>query len=277
MPLPLFSGKWTFAGPLNREELDRRQMRLRDFATVMNIARAQGNLLLDADTEAFLADVQNGLVFESDIPQGYGVGSSGALTAAVLATYGTRNQDYSPAQLKSGFAQLEGFFHGTSSGTDPLVCFLQKTILLGGVTGIQILEENHSSILQHFFLLDTGESRHAEPFITWFLGKSTEPAFRRHCDTQFLPAVSAAISGFLENNFEALFENTHRIAEFQMQHLEPLIYPKFKEVWQEGLSGNLFKLKLCGAGGGGFILGIAQDVAAVKQHLSSYKILPIHP
>ena len=35
------------------------------------------------DTKSFSEDVANGMYFDSNIPQGYGVGSSGALVAAI--------------------------------------------------------------------------------------------------------------------------------------------------------------------------------------------------
>ena len=36
------------------------------------------------DVEAFKKDIEKGLFFDSNIPQGYGVGSSGALVAAIF-------------------------------------------------------------------------------------------------------------------------------------------------------------------------------------------------
>jgi mevalonate kinase len=43
--------------------------------------------LVTFDIEALKADVNNGMYFDSSIPQGYGVGSSGALVAAIYDKY----------------------------------------------------------------------------------------------------------------------------------------------------------------------------------------------
>src|SRR5699024_9525022 len=105
---------------------------------------------LSFDIEGMREDVRNGLYFDSSIPQGYGIGSSGALVAAVYDKYAnnkitvlenlTRDK---LIQLKKVFAEMESFFHGTSSGLDPLNSYLSLPILINSpenieMTGIQI-------------------------------------------------------------------------------------------------------------------------------------------
>ena len=72
------------------------------------------------DVEAFKKDIEKGLFFDSNIPQGYGVGSSGALVAAIFEKYSFKK--YNPStisktqlkDLKKVFGELESFFHGKS-------------------------------------------------------------------------------------------------------------------------------------------------------------------
>ena len=78
--------------------------------------------------------MKDGLYFDSSIPQGYGVGSSGALVAAIYDKYAsdkitvlenlTRDK---LLKLKSIFSMMESFFHGKSSGLDPLNSYLSST------------------------------------------------------------------------------------------------------------------------------------------------------
>lgn len=73
--------------------------------------------LVAFDMEALHADIDKGLYFDSSIPQGYGVGSSGALVAAIYDKYSiekitvlenlTREK---LLQLKVIFAEMESFF-----------------------------------------------------------------------------------------------------------------------------------------------------------------------
>ena len=65
----------------------------------------------------FKADLDSGMYFDSSIPQGYGVGSSGALVAAIYDKYAdnkitvlenlTRDK---LLKLKAVFAKMESFF-----------------------------------------------------------------------------------------------------------------------------------------------------------------------
>jgi len=69
-------------------------------------------------------DINAGMYFDSSIPQGYGVGSSGALVAALYDKYAqdkitvlenlTREK---LLKLKAIFSEMESFFHGKSYGS----------------------------------------------------------------------------------------------------------------------------------------------------------------
>jgi mevalonate kinase len=43
-------------------------------------------------------------------------------------------------------------------------------------------------------------------------------------------------------------------------------------LWQLGLDTNAYYLKLCGSGGGGYMLGFTQDLAKAKSVLKDYKL-----
>ena len=66
------------------------------------------------------------MYFDSSIPQGYGIGSSGALVASIYDQYALdkitvlENLTKEKLQhLKTVFAAMESFFHGKSSGLRP--------------------------------------------------------------------------------------------------------------------------------------------------------------
>ena len=81
------------------------------------------------DLRRFEMELNAGLFFDSNIPLGYGVGSSGALTAAIYDRYKlTEIKDI--CKLKKFLAKMENFFHGSSSGIDPLQCYLGKPFVL---------------------------------------------------------------------------------------------------------------------------------------------------
>mgnify|MGYP002072809278 CR=1 FL=1 len=285
VPLPLFSARWQFAPHLSKTELTSRQMQLPQFADYLDRLQKRGELLCQLDVMAFREALHKGLIFESDIPTGYGAGSSGALVAAVFGEWTKESIDWtrgvehiSPKKLlklKKVLAQMEAFFHGTSSGTDPLVCFLQHPVLLGGHEGLKLVRLTEVKPAATLFLLDTGMERKATPMIEYFLEKMRQEDFHARCRSELLPAVDHAIEAFLCGGAERLFEEMHRIGAFQLHFLEKLIPENFRPIWQQGLDGNLFKLKVCGAGGGGFLLGIAKDFTETKNRLAEYKLLPV--
>jgi mevalonate kinase len=48
------------------------------------------------------------------------------------------------------------------------------------------------------------------------------------------------------------------ISQLQFDLIPEFIPKKFHEIWLEGLKHNSYHLKICGAGGGGFIIGITK-------------------
>ena len=51
-----------------------------------------------------------------------------------------------------------------------------------------------------------------------------------------------------------------------------MIPSAFHKIWEQGIQTNDYYLKLCGSGGGGYILGFAQDYDKAKVSLKDYKL-----
>jgi len=124
-------------------------------------------------------DIDKGMYFDSSIPQGYGVGSSGALVAAVYDKYAndkitvlenlTRDK---LLKLKKIFSLMESYFHGKSSGLDPLNSYLSLPILINSkdhleATGIPSQKEGKGAV----FLLDSEQVGETEPMVSIFMNK----------------------------------------------------------------------------------------------------------
>ena len=61
------------------------------------------------------SDIENGLYFESTIPESYGLGSSGAVVAAIYESYKQEvGVDLEINDLKLILSNIESFFHGQS-------------------------------------------------------------------------------------------------------------------------------------------------------------------
>src|SRR6056300_629388 len=89
---------------------------LRDYHTHLKDLQDKGELKCELDLQRFNKDIGKNLFFESTIPQGFGIGSSGALCAAIYQRYAV-NKIRSQRNLKQGevlklkavFAQMEDY------------------------------------------------------------------------------------------------------------------------------------------------------------------------
>ena len=152
-------------------------------------------------------------------------------------------------------------------------------MLLGGAAGARIVELHFASKAPspkfQIFLLDTGIERKATVFIDYFLKKMQGITFQSRCELSLIPTVEDAIDAFLAGNSVETFELIHDISTFQFKFLRGLIPEKYRRLWAASLTDDFFKLKVCGAGGGGFLLGTTPDFEATKKALAGQKLLPV--
>lgn len=226
-------------------------------------------------------DVTAGMYFDSSIPQGYGVGSSGALVAAIYDQYAfdkitvlenlTREK---LLKLKKIFGQMESFFHGKSSGLDPLNSYLSLPILINSQDHIEPAGIPSQSLNGKgaVFLLDSGIVGETAPMVQIFMENLKDQGFRRMVKTQFVKHTDACVENFLQGDIKALFSNTKKLSKVVLSHFKPMIPENFHEIWKNGIETNDYYLKLCGSGGGGYILGFTQDFDKAKTTLKDYKL-----
>ena len=254
---------------------------LRRFVTYLETLQNDQPELVTFNLKSLKLDVENGMHFDSSIPQGYGVGSSGALVAAIYDKYAlnkitvlenlTREKLLT---LKSIFSNMESFFHGKSSGLDPLNSYLSIPILINSkdnieATGIPTQSLNGKGAV---FLLDSGIVGETAPMVTIFMEKLKEEGFRKMLKSQFIKYTDACVENFLGGDIKSLFANTKKLSKVVLNNFKPMIPEQFHSIWQNGIDTNDYYLKLCGSGGGGYILGFTEDLEKAKVSLKDYKL-----
>ncbi len=235
---------------------------------------------LDLRLDEFKSDIDKGMYFDSSIPQGYGVGSSGALVASIYDRYAndkitvlenlTRDK---LLKLKSIFSLMESFFHGKSSGLDPLNSYLSLPILINSkdnieATGIPSQKEGKGAV----FLVDSEMTGETQPMVNIFMNKMKNEGFRNMIDKDFARYTDACIDDFLHGEIQSLFGNVKKLSRVVLKHFKPMIPDTFHKLWKQGLESNDYYLKLCGSGGGGYILGFTEDYEKVQKLLKDYKL-----
>lgn len=264
VPVATFSGDWAWddpARPGNRRE------QLLKFANSLALKSVPG-----LDFDAFRHDIAEGLHFRSDIPVGYGLGSSGALCAAVYDRYATQKTE-DLAELKTLFARMESHFHGQSSGIDPLTSYLNKPLLIANRDEVSYFESKPWPNAPVVFLLDSGQPRRTGPLVQWFLEKSKEPEFDRRLREELLPAHETLLTAWQNADEAAFWPALRRVSAFQLENMPPMIPEHLRVLWERGLQAANVVLKICGAGGGGFVLGFAQDQQTALNLRSEFTLV----
>src|SRR5690606_11739015 len=263
------------------EEAKKSNQSLKSFVSFLKELTNQKPNLVQFDFQALEQDIKKGMYFDSSIPQGYGVGSSGALVAAIYDQYAQNKitvlENLTRKKLlvlKSIFSEMESFFHGKSSGLDPLNSYLSIPILINSkdnieATGIPSQKTDGKGAV---FLLDSGVVGETAPMVSIFMENMKQEGFRNMLKTQFIKHTDACVEDFLKGDIKSLFNNTKKLSQVVLNHFKPMIPQQFHEPWKQGLETNDYYLKLCGSGGGGYILGFTKDFEKAQQSLKDYKL-----
>ena len=233
------------------------------------------------DHQKFDIDLVNGMYFDSSIPQGYGVGSSGAIVAAIYDRYASNKitvlENLTKQKilvLKNIFSEMESFFHGKSSGLDPLNSYLSLPILIHSkdeveTTGIPSQDSIGKGAV---FLLDSGKSSDTAPMVEIFFKLMENKKYKRMINDEFIKITDSCVEDFLNANFNSLFKHIKILSKLVLKNFKPMIPKDFHNVWAKGIESDEYFLKLCGSGGGGYILGFAKDYNKAKKSLSNYNL-----
>lgn len=254
---------------------------LKRFADYLENLQNENPELVSFDMQALKNDIEAGLYFDSSIPQGYGVGSSGALVAAIYDKYATNKitvlENLTREKLltlRNVFAEMESFFHGKSSGLDPLNSYLSLPILINSndniePAGIPSQTENGKGAV---FLLDSGSTGETAPMVQIFMENMKQEGFRNMLKDQFVKHTDACVEDFLQGDVKSLFGNIKQLSKVVLENFKPMIPAQFHKLWKKGIDSNAYYLKLCGSGGGGYMLGFTEDIDKAKEALKDYKL-----
>jgi len=263
------------------EEAKTSNLALKNFAKYLQKLSQKEPSLVSFNLELLNEDIEKGMYFDSSIPQGYGVGSSGALVAAVYDKYASEKITVLEnltreklLKLKTIFGKMESFFHGKSSGLDPLNSYLSLPILINSKDNIEStsIPSQNAEGKGAVFLLDSGSTGETAPMVQLFMEQMKNDGFRKMLKNQFIKHTDACVEDFINGNIKSLFGNLKQLSHVVLDNFKPMIPAKFHELWKHGIDTNDYYLKLCGSGGGGYILGFTEDIDKAKLALKDYKL-----
>ncbi|WP_185871032.1 mevalonate kinase family protein [Blattabacterium cuenoti] len=273
VPHNFYTGSLEFHTKFNKEILYS-NYEIKKYYSFLSIIEKKRKNLIKLNLKNFYEDLRKGIFFHSNIPQGYGIGSSGALIAAIYDRYAKKKLKKCLKHaiiLKKIFSHMESFFHGKSSGIDPLICYLNIPLLIRSKTNITTIKlPNNNKEKITIFLLNSGFPSKTFSMTKFFLGKLKDNNFRKILKSEFMMYNEKCVESFLKKDFEFLLKNVKNISTWIFNNLRPMIPKTLWKIWEEGILNNRYYLKLCGSGGGGFILGFTSNYEILKNQLRKY-------
>lgn len=181
---------------------------------------------------------------ESTIPMRAGLGSSAALSVAVV-----RFLQWQGAPITDAFSfalELENLFHGKSSGIDVAAVLEGQPIRFQKSAAPKPLT---SYWKPHLYLVDTGLRSSTKACV-----EKVTQLQRPDLDEAMAAAVQAAEQSFLQKDLKGLAEQINKAHEvFQQWNLVPEEVEKQR---QELMKAGALAVKLTGSGDGGFLLSL---------------------
>lgn len=279
IPLSTFEGKLLQSNAETPAQKASNASLTRFFDYLKNLDESK-RTFIDLDFESFEQSIKEGLHFDSTIPMGSGIGSSGALVAAVY--YAFAKQAEMPTEIDSdGFVKLkqklalmESYFHGQSSGLDPLSCYLNEPLLIKPGSQVSKVGRGETNSTGHgaVFLVDSGVVGETKDMIGFFKKMKQDATFRRKLKREFLKYNEICIDHFLSGNYKALLNDIKFLSVWAFDHFKPMIPKSMETLWKEGIETNKYFLKLCGSGGGGFFLGFSEDFESIKHNFAPHRV-----
>ena len=267
IPLKRFSAQWQFPLTRNRVSSLTSNQSLKRFCQYLSENETLSDLF---DLKAFNDDLNQGLFLASNVPSGYGLGSSGTLVAAVYDRYALQKTvDY--LQLKALFGQMESHFHGSSSGIDPLQCYLGQPFKITP-QGVQLLSDDFLKKGIHICLIDTKIKSNTKPLVNHFKAQRENPEFLNRFQSEYVPCVTSCINSMIEGNKELFFSSLKQLTNGQLEFLRPMVTDNTLDWFTNDFDFH-FGVKISGSGGGGYVLGFTDDKGKASALFKDFEVI----
>lgn len=267
VPLKRFSAQWRFASHSDFSDSAASNASVQRFSDYLASLESTKDII---DTRRLNHDLNLGLFLSSDVPSGYGLGSSGTLVSAVYDGYANQKTE-DLLQLKSLFGQMESYFHGSSSGIDPLQCYLGKPFKITPES-VCLLSDDFLKRDIRICLIDTKIKSNTKPLVTHFKQQRENPEFLKRFQTEYTPYVSSCIDAMIGGDKESFFSSLKKLTKGQLEFLRPMITDNTLDLFTNDFDFH-FGVKISGSGGGGYVLGFTDDVEKASDLLKDFEVI----
>jgi mevalonate kinase len=260
IPCSLFSGQFRFSDASADRPPERKIESNEELKRLLNYLKNDIGRFRFLHLERFEEEINREIYFDSSIPSGFGLGSSGALTAALYERYATDYHNNEYLGVKTRLAAIETCFHGLSSGIDPLTSFLRKPVFADSANS-SISTPDLSKFLATYslFLVNSHSKGNTHELVSHFMEQYHQSEFREKIDHEYVPIINQTICAAITENFGSIDSLIARYSRFQLINFAKLIPEAMRKHFEYGIESGIFYLKLCGSGGGGYMLAISRN------------------
>ena len=217
-------------------------------------------------------EIDSGLYFDSNIPIGSGLGSSGALVSSIISRYSKVDlKSFSNSEIKKIMSLVESKFHGNSSGFDPAVSYFNKPMLYSNQK-IKLIERIAFKDFK-VYIIDSQIDSSTKKMIKVFEDKISKSEFRLFFNSKFINNTNQCIDHLI-NTSKLFRDSVKELSNDTLHNFQEMIPEKLKHKWKEGIKNDSYYMKLCGSGGGGFFLAYDFD-NQINSSFSDFKIYQI--
>ena len=217
-------------------------------------------------------EIDSGLYFDSNIPIGSGLGSSGALVSSIISRYSKVDlKSFSNSEIKKIMSLVESKFHGNSSGFDPAVSYFNKPMLYSNQK-IKLIERIAFKDFK-VYIIDSQIDSSTKKMIKVFEDKISKSEFRLFFNSKFINNSNQCIDHLI-NTSKLFRDSVKELSNDTLHNFQEMIPEKLKNKWKEGIKNDSYYMKLCGSGGGGFFLAYDFD-NQINSSFSDFKIYQI--
>ncbi len=127
-------------------------------------------------------------------------------------------------------------------------------------------------------MINSGKPGKTAPLVNYFLENYKNESYRQAIDRELIPLNNKLIVTLLDGKGDLFFELLHKLSAFQLQYFDRMIPESIRAIWSEGIATKKYSLKLCGSGGGGFMLGFTPNYEEAKIQLQSQgvELIPVY-
>ncbi|HEY3388623.1 MAG TPA: hypothetical protein VGK38_03565 [Prolixibacteraceae bacterium] len=269
IPYPRFWGQFRFSNALSDNNSKTECESNIELKKLLTFFKTQTSKVRYINIELFENEINQGLYFDSSVPVGSGLGSSAALTAAIYERYLIQPHQIDYLLIKKELGAIESCFHGKSSGFDPLVSLLKKPVMMDRNSSI-ITEIDLTPFLNKYtlFLIDTHSKGNTGELVNNFMKNYNRPDFKTVIDNEYIPIVNQVVKAVIESDFVSFDKFIVRYSEIQLSFFDTMIPQSMKSHFEYGITSGEFYLKICGSGGGGYILGFARERVKAESYFN---------